>query len=122
MPITTDRYEPCNIELLHRRTISHTMAPPFSGLASVGLCLFDWNGEMRAMRRGIAEGCSVSLASCGWHEGGAARREATGDGRVELGVMPHVSIRARLIFLSVLLLAILGASSALLIRELAHDS
>jgi signal transduction histidine kinase len=36
--------------------------------------------------------------------------------------MPHVSIRARLIFLAVLLLAILAASSALLIRELAHDS
>ncbi len=36
--------------------------------------------------------------------------------------MPNVSIRARLIFLSVLLLAILAASSALLIRELARDS
>ena len=36
--------------------------------------------------------------------------------------MPNVSIRARLIFLSVLLLAILVLSSALLIRELAHDS
>ncbi len=36
--------------------------------------------------------------------------------------MPNVSIRARLIFLSVVLLAILAASSALLIRELARDS
>jgi signal transduction histidine kinase len=36
--------------------------------------------------------------------------------------MPNVSIRARLIFLSVLLLAILVVSSALLIRELARDS
>jgi len=36
--------------------------------------------------------------------------------------MPNVSIRARLIFLSVLLLAILAISSALLIRELARDS
>ena len=36
--------------------------------------------------------------------------------------MPHVSIRARLIFLSVLLLVILAISSALLIRELARDS
>ena len=36
--------------------------------------------------------------------------------------MPNVSIRARLIFLSVLLLAILAVSSALLIRELARDS
>ena len=36
--------------------------------------------------------------------------------------MPNVSIRARLIFLSVLLLAILVLSSALLIRELARDS
>ena len=36
--------------------------------------------------------------------------------------MPHLSIRTRLIFLSVLLLAILVASSALLIRELARDS
>jgi signal transduction histidine kinase len=36
--------------------------------------------------------------------------------------MPNVSIRARLIFLSVLLLAILAASSLLLIRELARDS
>ncbi len=36
--------------------------------------------------------------------------------------MPNVSIRARLIFLSVLLLAVLVASSALLIRELARDS
>ena len=35
--------------------------------------------------------------------------------------MPHLSIRTRLIFLSVLLLAILVASSALLIRELARD-
>ena len=35
--------------------------------------------------------------------------------------MPNVSIRARLIFLSVLLLAILVVSSALLIRELARD-
>ncbi len=35
--------------------------------------------------------------------------------------MPNVSIRARLIFLSVLLLAILAISSALLIRELARD-
>ena len=34
---------------------------------------------------------------------------------------PNVSIRARLIFLSVLLLAILAVSSALLIRELARD-
>src|SRR5271166_3454812 len=37
-------------------------------------------------------------------------------------LMPNVSIRARLIFLSVLLLAILAISSALLIRELARDS
>ncbi len=36
--------------------------------------------------------------------------------------MPHVSIRARLIFLSALLLAILAVSSLLLIRELARDS
>ena len=36
--------------------------------------------------------------------------------------MPNLSIRTRLIFLSVLLLAILVASSALLIRELARDS
>jgi signal transduction histidine kinase len=36
--------------------------------------------------------------------------------------MPHISIRLRLIFLSVLLLAILAGSSALLIRELARDS
>jgi signal transduction histidine kinase len=36
--------------------------------------------------------------------------------------MSHVSIRARLIFLSVLLLAILAVSSALLIRELMHHS
>ncbi len=36
--------------------------------------------------------------------------------------MPNVSIRARLIVLSVLLLAILVVSSALLIRELARDS
>jgi signal transduction histidine kinase len=36
--------------------------------------------------------------------------------------MPNVSIRARLILLSALLLAILAASSALLIRELARDS
>jgi signal transduction histidine kinase len=36
--------------------------------------------------------------------------------------MPNVSIRARLIFLSVLLLAILAISSAVLIRELARDS
>jgi signal transduction histidine kinase len=36
--------------------------------------------------------------------------------------MPNLSIRARLIFLSVLLLAILVLSSALLIRELARDS
>ena len=36
--------------------------------------------------------------------------------------MPNVSIRARLIFLSVLLLAILAVSSALLIRELARNS
>ena len=36
--------------------------------------------------------------------------------------MPNVSIRTRLIFLSVLLLAILAISSALLIRELARDS
>ena len=35
---------------------------------------------------------------------------------------PNVSIRARLIFLSILLLAILAGSSALLIRELARDS
>jgi signal transduction histidine kinase len=37
-------------------------------------------------------------------------------------LMPNVSIRARLIFLSVLLLAILVVSTALLIRELARDS
>ena len=36
--------------------------------------------------------------------------------------MSHVSIRARLIFLSVLLLAILAVSSALLIRELMRHS
>src|SRR5271166_3737731 len=36
--------------------------------------------------------------------------------------MPNVSIRARLIFLSALLLAILAVSCALLIRELARDS
>ena len=36
--------------------------------------------------------------------------------------MPEPSIRARLIFLSVLLLAILGVSSMLLIRELARES
>src|ERR1700739_2867083 len=36
--------------------------------------------------------------------------------------MPNVSIRARLILLSALLLAILAISSALLIRELARDS
>ncbi len=36
--------------------------------------------------------------------------------------MPNVSIRARLILLSVLLLAILAVSSALLIRDLARDS
>jgi signal transduction histidine kinase len=36
--------------------------------------------------------------------------------------MGHVSIRARLIFLSVLLLVILAVSSVLLIRELARDS
>ena len=36
--------------------------------------------------------------------------------------MPNISIRLRLIFLSVLLLAILAGSSALLIRELVHDS
>jgi signal transduction histidine kinase len=36
--------------------------------------------------------------------------------------MPNISIRLRLIFLSVLLLAILAGSSALLIRELARDS
>jgi signal transduction histidine kinase len=35
---------------------------------------------------------------------------------------PNVSIRARLIFLSILLLAVLAVSSALLIRELARDS
>src|SRR5271157_3126528 len=35
---------------------------------------------------------------------------------------PNVSIRARLIFLSILLLAILAVSSALLIRQLARDS
>jgi signal transduction histidine kinase len=36
--------------------------------------------------------------------------------------MPNISIRLRLIFLSVLLLAILACSSAILIRELVHDS
>jgi signal transduction histidine kinase len=36
--------------------------------------------------------------------------------------MPNISIRLRLIFLSVLLLAILAGSSALLIRELVQDS
>jgi hypothetical protein len=36
--------------------------------------------------------------------------------------MPHLSIRARLIFLSALLLAVLAVSSMLLIRELARDS
>ena len=36
--------------------------------------------------------------------------------------MPNISIRLRLIFLSVLLLAILAGSSALLIRELIRDS
>ncbi len=37
-------------------------------------------------------------------------------------MMPNFSIRLRLIFLSVLLLAILAGSSALLIRELVRDS
>jgi signal transduction histidine kinase len=37
-------------------------------------------------------------------------------------MMPHLSIRARLIFLSILLLAILATSLVLLSRELAHDS
>jgi signal transduction histidine kinase len=37
-------------------------------------------------------------------------------------MMPHLSIRARLIFLSILLLAILTASLVLLSRELARDS
>ncbi len=37
-------------------------------------------------------------------------------------MMPNVSIRARLIFLSILLLMILAVSSSLLIRELARDS
>src|SRR5438876_8841 len=41
---------------------------------------------------------------------------------LEFGLMPHVSIRARLIFLSVLLLAILAVSSALLIGQLARGS
>ena len=36
--------------------------------------------------------------------------------------MPNFSIRSRLIFLSVLLLAILAGSSALLIRELVRNS
>ena len=36
--------------------------------------------------------------------------------------MPNISIRLRLVFLSVLLLAILAGSSALLIRELVRDS
>ena len=36
--------------------------------------------------------------------------------------MPHVSIRARLIFLAVVLLAILTVSSTILTRELARDS
>jgi signal transduction histidine kinase len=39
-----------------------------------------------------------------------------------MNLMPNISIRLRLIFLSVLLLAILASSSALLIRELARDS
>jgi sensor domain CHASE-containing protein len=37
-------------------------------------------------------------------------------------MMPHLSIRARLIFLSILLLAILATSLVLLSRELARDS
>src|SRR6202158_5323801 len=37
-------------------------------------------------------------------------------------MMPHLSIRARVIFLSILLLAILANSLALLRRELARDS
>ena len=37
-------------------------------------------------------------------------------------MMPHLSIRARLIFLSILLLAILTTSLVLLSRELARDS
>jgi len=41
---------------------------------------------------------------------------------VDTGFIPNVSIRTRLILLSVLLLAILAVSSALLIRELARDS
>src|ERR1700733_7114069 len=42
--------------------------------------------------------------------------------RVEDDAMPHVSIRARLIFLAVVLLAILTVSSTILTRELARDS
>ncbi len=54
--------------------------------------------------------------------GGGAPESREGREKGEFKVMPNVSIRARLIFLSVLLLAILAASSALLIRELARDS
>src|SRR4029077_18386804 len=48
--------------------------------------------------------------------------KATDKWMLEFGPMPHVSIRARLIFLSVLLLAILAVSSALLIGQLARGS
>ena len=54
---------------------------------------------------------------------GAARQPFVKSKRErEPRLMPNVSIRARLILLSALLLAILAVSSALLIRELARDS
>jgi signal transduction histidine kinase len=49
-------------------------------------------------------------------------RKRKGDKTGDSSMTPNVSIRARLIFLSILLLAILAVSSALLIRELARDS
>src|SRR6266404_1314515 len=54
----------------------------------------------------------------------ASRLSRSRRSKYKLGTssMSHVSIRARLIFLSVLLLAILAVSSALLIRELMHHS
>jgi len=42
--------------------------------------------------------------------------------RIDTGPMPHISIRARLILLAAVLLAVLTASTALLTRELALDS
>ena len=54
----------------------------------------------------------------------AAAAAAEAEGAIDRGrsMTPNVSIRARLIFLSILLLAILAVSSALLIRELARNS